>query len=165
MSDAHQSAEQPVLPATMTGGCQCGRVRFTATIRSFDAYLCHCRMCQRASGGVSLAMTTLPRADVSWSREPERYASSPFATRPFCEACGSPLGFAYNDSDRCDLTIGTFDDPTPFRPTSHFAVETANREWIDTHALPEMRAADYDRLVARWEPLGGMPADGSRPKG
>jgi aspartate-semialdehyde dehydrogenase len=37
----------------MTGGCMCGQVRYLARIGSDDAYLCHCRMCQRASGNVS----------------------------------------------------------------------------------------------------------------
>ena len=39
---------------TMTGGCQCGRVRYSAEIASDDAYWCHCRMCQRWTGGVFL---------------------------------------------------------------------------------------------------------------
>ena len=41
---------------TMPGGCACGRIRFTADVSGADAYLCHCRMCQRASGNVSLAL-------------------------------------------------------------------------------------------------------------
>ena len=37
---------------SMSGGCACGRVRFAAEVTDIDAYLCHCRMCQRASGNV-----------------------------------------------------------------------------------------------------------------
>jgi len=40
----------------MTGGCQCGRVRYTVQIEDDAAYLCHCRMCQRATGGVAAAL-------------------------------------------------------------------------------------------------------------
>ena len=40
---------------TMTGRCACGAVRFEAEIDSDEAYLCHCRMCQRATGSVSIA--------------------------------------------------------------------------------------------------------------
>ncbi len=32
-----------------TGGCQCGRIRYTAQLESLNAYLCHCRMCQKAT--------------------------------------------------------------------------------------------------------------------
>ena len=51
------------MTAKMTGGCACGRIRFEAEIDSDEAYLCHCRMCQRASGNVSLAMKNVPQAE------------------------------------------------------------------------------------------------------
>ena len=46
----------------VTGGCMCGRIRYWATIENDDAYLCHCRMCQRASGNISLAMKNVKKA-------------------------------------------------------------------------------------------------------
>ena len=69
----------------MTGGCACGRVRFTVPVDSDDAYLCHCRMCQRASGNISLAMKNVKKAAVSWEREPDYYRSSPIARRGSAE--------------------------------------------------------------------------------
>ena len=68
---------------TMTGGCQCGRIRYAVEVHDDEAYLCHCRMCQRATGGVSIAFKNVKRADVTWQHEPDWYASSPFAKRPF----------------------------------------------------------------------------------
>jgi hypothetical protein len=97
---------------TMTGGCACGRIRYTAQIASDEAYLCHCRMCQRATGGVSIAFVNLPKASVTWATEPDWYASSPIAQRPFCSKCGTPLGFSYPDGPNIDLTVGSFDDPS-----------------------------------------------------
>src|SRR3712207_3375793 len=109
----------------MTGGCACGRVRFEADVPDHKAYLCHCRMCQRSSGNVSLAMYTLPQANVRWETQPDWYQSSPIAERPFCSHCGTSLGFRYKEgTDRMDLTVAVFDDPTPFRPTSHFGAES-----------------------------------------
>lgn len=135
----------------MTGGCACGRVRFTAEVPDFNAYLCHCRMCQRASGNVSLAMYTLPQANVRWQVEPDWYDSSPIAQRPFCSACGSSLGFRYReDTDKMDLTVASFDDPTPFRPTSHFGAESMHRAWLAAEGLPETRSDEYERLNERW---------------
>ena len=125
----------------MTGGCQCGRIRYTAQIDSDNAILCHCRMCQRATGGVSVAYKGEIRKDaIAWSREPDWYESSPIAHRPFCSACGTPLGFAYPDSELMDLTVGSFDDPSRFRPALHFAVESMHEAWIDTSGLPRMRS-------------------------
>lgn len=145
----------------MSGGCTCGRIRFEAEVESFDAYLCHCRMCQRASGNVSLAMFNLPQADVRWSQEPDWYRSSPIAERPFCSACGTSLGFRYlEDTDKMDLTVAAFDDASRFRPTSHFGAESMHREWLNTDGLPETRSDEYQRLNERWERAGAEPPTG-----
>ncbi len=68
---------------SLEGGCACGRIRFEAEVDSDDAYLCHCRMCQRASGNLSLALVNLPQQAVRWNSEPDWYRSSPIAQRPF----------------------------------------------------------------------------------
>ena len=143
---------------TMTGGCQCGRIRYTAEIGAPDAYLCHCRMCQRATGGVSIAYVNLRRTAMRWEIEPDWYHSSPIARRPFCSACGTPLGFEYPDSENLDLTIGSFDDPGWFVPKHHFGVETMHEAWIDTHALPRYRIDQNPSTVNRWmEKVGKLP--------
>ena len=143
----------------VTGGCACGRVRYSARIESDDAYLCHCRMCQRASGNVSLAMKNLRRAHVNWEREPDYYQSSPIARRGFCSGCGTSLTFEYlEDTDKMDLIVGTFDDPSRFRPASHFGAESMHRAWLDTRGLPETRSDEYQRLNERWmKAVGKLP--------
>lgn len=144
----------------MPGGCACGRIRFEAVVDGDDAYLCHCRMCQRASGNVSLAMVGVERAGVRWAREPDWYESSAIAERPFCAACGTSLGFRYKQgTGKMDLTVASFDDPSRFRPTSHFGAESIHRAWIDTSGLPETRSDEYQPLVDRWIKAGGSPAD------
>jgi hypothetical protein len=139
---------------TMTGGCQCGRIRYSARIHSDDAYFCHCRMCQKATGGVAAAFVNLLKSDLVWQREPDWYASSAIARRPFCSACGTPLGFDYPDAERIDLTVGSFDDPSRFKPTSHFGAEALHEAWLDTHELPRQRSDDYKSLVERWAKVG-----------
>ena len=142
----------------MSGGCACGRIRFEAEVESDNAYLCHCRMCQRASGNVSLAMTNVDRADVRWSHEPDWYRSSPIAQRPFCAACGSSLGFRYDqDTELMDLTVAAFDDPSRFKPTSHFGAESIHEAWLDTTTLPRTRTDQYQKLVDRWAKAGAAP--------
>jgi hypothetical protein len=134
----------------MSGGCACGRVRFTARIDDDDAYLCHCRMCQRSTGSVSIAFKNLAKAAVEWGSEPDWYESSPIARRPFCRECGTSLGFEYPDHDKMDVTVAAFDDPSRFRPTAHFGAESMHRAWLDTEGLPEQRSDDYAPLVERW---------------
>lgn len=143
----------------LTGGCQCGRVRYAVGIEDDDAYLCHCRMCQRAVGGVSVALKSVRIADVEWSREPDRYISSPIAQRGFCAACGTSLTFEFLEpGETMDLTVGSFDDPDRFVPTHHFSPETWHEAWLDTRHLPGTRLADNPSTVARWmKTLGKLP--------
>lgn len=144
---------------TMTGGCQCGRVRYAVEVEDDDAYLCHCRMCQRATGGIAAALKQVPRTAVSWAQvEPERYRSSPIARRGFCGQCGTPLTFEGDDSTGMDLTVGSFDDPYRFRPVSHSGVESRHAPWIDTRGLPEERTDQNARVAAKWmEACGKLP--------
>lgn len=142
----------------MTGGCSCGKVRFTARIADDEAYLCHCRMCQRATGSVSIAFKNLPKKDVVWETEPDWYLSSPIARRPYCAACGTSLGFEFPDSEKMDLTVAAFDDPSRFRPVHHFAVETMHRQWLNTEGLREYRLDENQGLVDRWlKAVGRLP--------
>lgn len=138
----------------MTGGCQCGRIRYSARVENDEAYLCHCRMCQRATGGFAAAFVQLPRGVVTWESEPDWHASSPIAQRPFCSRCGTPLGFMFNDSDGMDLTLGSFDDPGYFRPVAHAGSESLHEAWLDTKDLPRQYSATTLSVASRWKAAG-----------
>ena len=142
----------------MKGGCACGKVRFEATVDSDDAYLCHCRMCQRASGNVSLAMMGIRQDRLRWQGEPDWYESSPIARRPYRASCGTSLGFAFKDSERMDLTVAAFDDPARFTPRHHFGTESLHEAWIDTTGLKRIRTEENPNVVKRWvSATGKMP--------
>jgi hypothetical protein len=133
------------------GGCACGKVRFDVRIDNDDAYLCHCRMCQRATGSVSIAFKNVKRADVEWAHEPDWYDSSPIAERPYCRECGTSLGFRFKKgSENMDLTVASFDDASRFVPRHHFGAESIHRAWVNTEGLPEKRTEDYQPLVDKW---------------
>ena len=143
----------------MTGGCACGAVRYTAEIASPDAYLCHCRMCQRATGSVSIAFVNVRQTQVRWERAPDWYVSSPIAKRPYCAKCGTSLGFQFSEgSETMDLTVASFDDAGYFQPTQpHFGAESLHEQWLDTSALPRMTTAENAKLMAKWEAAGVQP--------
>jgi hypothetical protein len=95
-----------------TGGCQCGAVRFRAA-RLGRASICHCRMCQKATGSFYGPYVT--GHDVEWTRgAPKHFASSNLARRGFCADCGTPL--TYESEGVTELAIGAFDDPTMATP-------------------------------------------------
>jgi hypothetical protein len=146
--------------ATMTGGCACGKVRFEATVKPAEAYLCHCRMCQRSTGSLSIAFVNAMLDQVRWDGEPDWYDSSPIARRPYCRECGTSLGFMFKqDADKMDLTVAAFDDPSSFTPKHHFGAESMHRAWINTEGLPEYRTDDYQKLVDKWVAATGRMPD------
>jgi hypothetical protein len=143
----------------MTGGCACGRVRYAVLVDNDDAYLCHCRMCQRATGSRSIAFKGVKQADLRWEQEPDWYESSPIAARPYCRECGTSLGFKFKDGgENMDLTVASFDDPSPFVPKHHFGAESMHRAWLNTEGLKEVRTDEYQKLVEKWvDATGAFP--------
>ena len=145
---------------TMTGGCQCGRVRYSADVDPETAYLCHCKMCRKATGGVSIAFVNPSKDQVVWHCEPDWYQSSPIARRPFCSRCGTPLGFDFlDDATKIDLTVGSFDDPTPFRPAHNYATESMLEAWTDVSHLPRVPTEENANVTARWRAAGLEPPE------
>lgn len=143
----------------ITGGCQCGRVRYRAEVAGADAYLCHCGMCRKATGGASIAFVNMPLTALTWESEPDWYRSSPIAHRPFCSRCGTPLGFAFLEGGtNIDITLGSFDDPSPFVPTHNYASESILPAWQDGSHLPGTRTEDNPSVVERWmKAVGKLP--------
>lgn len=139
----------------LTGGCQCGRICYSAEIAGVEAYWCHCRKCQKATGGVAAAFVQIEPAKVTWLTEPDWYESSPVARRPFCSKCGTPLGFAWADgTGEMDLTVGSFDDPSGFKPAAHAGCESMHDAWLDTRDLPRYYSATTASVVKHWQAAG-----------
>jgi hypothetical protein len=109
----------------VTGGCQCGAVRYRATAMLDNAHLCHCRMCQKAMGNVFAALVAAPDDALSFTRgKPSVFMSSEHVERGFCEKCGTPLFYRDVTNDRTNLTIGSLDDPSAFPPREEMGTES-----------------------------------------
>jgi hypothetical protein len=108
----------------VTGGCQCGAVRYRLAGELSNPHLCHCRMCQKAFGsffaplvGVTLADFALTRGTLSI------FSSSDQADRGFCSHCGTPLSFSYRGSGRISISIGSLDHPERVQPRMQVGIE------------------------------------------
>jgi hypothetical protein len=109
-----------------TGGCQCGAVRYAFYVSPQNAHACHCRMCQRATGGAFALLAGAPKGDIAWTKgEPAVFASSNLATRAYCRDCGTPLTFAYNTPEaRLYVTIGSLDEPARVPIERQYGIES-----------------------------------------
>ena len=138
-------------PAVLTGGCQCGAVRY-ALYAEPDVGICHCRMCQKATGGLFLASAGVPLAQFAWTGgQPAVFQSSSVAERGFCRECGTPLFFRYLAKDTIDVTIGSLDDPAAAKPASQVGVESRVPWWRELFELP-------GRTTQQDPPPGGLEA-------
>jgi hypothetical protein len=124
-----------------SGGCQCGAVRFRVSGAIGEASVCHCRMCQKASGAHALALVGVKGTNFEWTRgAPSWFASSNAARRGFCAACGTP--FAYDAPDGLALSIVAFDNPNLIAPIVAYGIE-GKLSWADGLAnLPEHHTLD-----------------------
>ena len=115
------AAAKPVL----TGGCQCGAVRFALSAVPMKVSICHCRMCQKASGAPFASFADIDRADFTWTKGmPAAFRSSSIAERDFCRDCGTPLSYRLIDGPRIEIMTGTFDRPDRVVPIQQFGSES-----------------------------------------
>jgi hypothetical protein len=124
----------------LTGGCQCGAVRYALYSSPQQAGICHCRMCQKAVGGPFKAWANVSMGDFAWTRgTPATFRSSPVGERGFCSRCGTPLYFNYVERhDAISVTIGSLDTPGAVRLSRADGVESrlANFDPAVLAALP-----------------------------
>lgn len=136
---------------TITGGCQCGAVRYRASAVLDNAHLCHCRMCQKAVGNLFAALVAAPNDAISWTRgAPALWRSSENVERGFCATCGTPLLVRDDDSSRTNFTIGSLDRPGDFPPQSQMGSEARMPWFTDLGTLPDegVTGADGDKAWA-----------------
>lgn len=109
------------------GGCLCGSVRYRAEGKPTNVNHCHCRMCQRGSGGPVVTWATFPLAQFKWTKgAPTIRRSSAIAVRGFCSGCGTALLWQGDThSDLIDITAGSLDRPEAIQPQEHLWTESA----------------------------------------
>jgi hypothetical protein len=130
--------------ARLSGGCQCGAVRYRLDAEPFDANVCHCRMCQKASGGPFMAFASVGRDAFHITRgEIASFRSSEIAERGFCRDCGTPLTYDGLGARHISVTIGSLDDVNAVAPHTQLGVE-AEANWLRLAlGLPATRTEDW----------------------
>ena len=93
-----------------SGGCHCGRVRFRARFRSWDALDCNCSICKKKG----FLHAIVPRDDFELSSGAELLSSYEFNTKTakhrFCSICGAHAFYTpRSHPDRVDVNVRCLD--------------------------------------------------------
>ncbi len=140
-----------------SGHCTCGSVRYHGTAQPSFSWICHCRDCQRTSGGASCPVLYGPQHSLQIEGEPRYHTllaeSGNKVSRGFCANCGSPL-FILADlvPDLQGVWASSLDQPDDFEPVVQVWCGSARR-WGTLHPqLPRIARApdaeDFEKILA-----------------
>ncbi|MBM4258423.1 MAG: GFA family protein [Deltaproteobacteria bacterium] len=81
---------------SFTGGCACGAIRYECTAEPMFMWICHCRDCQRSTGGGGGYNVVFAKPAVKFTKNEPKYfvltgTSGKSTYRGFCPDCGSPV--------------------------------------------------------------------------
>jgi hypothetical protein len=128
----------------LTGGCQCGAVRYRLETAPTHTNICHCRMCQKATGSPYGAFAAVPTDKLTFTRgAPKVYRSSTIAKRGFCAECGTPLTYSGVNSPRVSVTICSLDDPNAVAPSEQLDADFAVAWISDCLTKPNTQIANW----------------------
>jgi hypothetical protein len=108
------------MPQTITGGCACGAIRYEVNAEPIVMFNCHCRDCQRTSGGPYTPVYYVPAKAFKITKGSPHYCGTTSEMgghnkRGFCPKCGSRL-FGGGSEQGQGITASSLDDPTLFKP-------------------------------------------------
>ena len=123
------------------GGCLCGQVRWRAAAAPANVRVCHCRLCQQATGGPFFARAIFLADVIEWSGETTRWPTSPRIDRLSCARCGTPMFAQPKDAPaRIGVSLATLEDRDALRPTVHIWV-SEKVDWVSLEdGLPQHQA-------------------------
>ncbi len=118
----------------ISGGCQCGAVRYSLECDQVKVYACHCFECQKQSASAFGLSVPLRASDLNIEGPIKMYsrpAESGAQTNCwFCSECGSRLYHqSASYSDQVTLKAGTLDDTTVLEPVAHLWVKR-KQPWV-----------------------------------
>ena len=140
---------------SLTGGCDCRHVRYRMTSRPLIIHGCHCRWCQRETGGafatnamIEADRVVLESGDVIVIDTPSSSGKGQKIAR--CPLCLIALWSNYGGAGDVIrfVRVGTLDDPSPFEPDIHIFTST-KQPWVQLPAGKPVFAEFY-RPKEQW---------------
>jgi hypothetical protein len=125
---------------TRTGGCSSGKIRYRLTNNPLVVHACHCRDCQRITGGAFVINIWIEREYFETSgAKPKSHKTAGGTGKTheafFCGNCDTYLWsrYAISPGDAVFVRAGTLDKPDSVKPDIHLFTRT-KVPWL---TLPE----------------------------
>jgi hypothetical protein len=109
---------------TLTGGCECGAVRYQVADAFLYAANCHCSRCRAATGSAFKAFAGIEREKLVITQGADRLLvfGQDDLNDTRCGTCGSLLFSVVRDGDYVHVAMGSLRDAPAIRPTEHIFV-------------------------------------------
>ena len=153
-----------VPPLPLTGGCQCGRIRYRMRANPIVFYLCHCTECQRHTSSAFGESLRFKREDmdvdpglVSVSRMSE---SGKERQGWFCPDCGVRIWHGTSGSAEINIKAGTLDDTSWLVPAGHISCSSKQpfMNIAEDELSYDTQPTDgYEALKLRWQAMTSSP--------
>ena len=132
------------MPSAFTGKCACGQVKYESSEPPIVQLICHCRDCQRASGGSGAALA-IDRLNFT-AAQPKYYSvtarSGRTMRRGFCQDCGSPISIRRPETPMVEfIHAASLDNPSSFAPSCEVWVSSAET-WHQMHPVAQKFETD-----------------------
>lgn len=151
------------------GGCACGGVRYTLRQPPLFVHCCHCRRCQRATGGpfahnaiIEASAMSLDAGEVLHYRVSTDSGRAHWIAR--CTLCSTALWNEHGSRSALlrYVRVGSMDRPSDFPPLAHIYV-ASKQAWISINAATPVFRGHYSyaklwphESVARYQALKSM---------
>lgn len=131
------SGKCPKLP--LTGGCQCGCLRYRITRLPSTLYCCHCTECQhQAASAFGMSLRLNPQAIELEGDYASYYRDESASTAVecvFCPKCGTRVVHRGRGADSgSSIKAGTLDDASWLQPVGHIWTRSA-QSWVKLDGL------------------------------
>ncbi len=125
----------------LTGGCNCGAVRYEVSAPLVRASYCHCKRCQRRSGSAASAQAHPAPGTfriVAGERALRMWKPSDGGEKWFCGEFGSAIyGSNASHPESIGIRMGTFDDDPGVSPSvRQFVAFAVSWESLPDDGLP-----------------------------
>jgi len=147
---------------TENGRCLCGLVSYAVSNEPLRVTFCHCRFCQRGTGGAYLVEPIFDKdAFAVTSGEPRTYdhrseGSGKIVHIHFCENCGTKLFMTFERFPAvAGVFGGTFDDPNWFERSP----ENAKHIFLDVAQVGTVIPAGFNAFGEHAATNDGSPIE------